>query len=1079
MQKTLHIKLKQIGNDTAQLRYFFDNPNDYVERNLKLESIQTLIRDAEAGYYVIREIAADFAQTGQKLYHWLDSADRFLARAIEECGGTDVLILAISTEGKLAHLPWEVMHDGAGFFAQRKNPTIVPVRWRDENSPASESENRALRVLFMATSPLNVEPVLNFEREEGLILTATQRQPLSLTVEESGNLNELQNLVDSYEEGYFDVFHLTGHANLTDEGPRFLTETETGERYDANAEEIADALSRMPKLIFLSGCRTGESGKAGSVPSLAEELLDAGAKAVLGWGRPVLDTEASEAAAALYGELSRGYELGRAAAMTYQALIKSNSQDWHLLRLYVAGEMLGALVTPLRTRGRQPAPPLSVATRIFGDDKVPTRESFVGRRRPLQRCLNALRYDNNLIGVFLHGMGGLGKSSLAARLCDRLTDYKPIVWVGEIDAPAIVNRLTDELTEEDQRETLQGQDEELRFKLRKVFDQMEEPFLLVLDDFEANFAKQDDQLVFRDGAPVVSTNAKTVLAALTFAIHQRDAGHRVIITSRYKLKTEEADYLYHEQLSPFRDADVQKKIERIENEKGQLEAPDELKAKAIEVADGNPRLLEWLYDILAEKELDHELILKRMEEKAVEFRENILAEELLKQQTPKLREMLGLALVYELSVPKSAITAICDKISALDQHIDRATALGLLESIPQPPEIYLRVPRILSPLLESELPDDMEKRSHTAAQTLYQIWWEGSEGASEEQALEIHRLALASKATEIAVEIAAILATQWHNRSRFRESIVLSEKTLKIAEDNYRIFHRLARSEQQLGNVTQAMSHYQQALEDCPDEEEREKASILHNMAVIYATQGQIDEALKLYQQSLEIKEGIGNVQGKAATLHNMADIYRTQGQIDQALKLYQQSLEIKEGIGDVQGKAATLHSMAVIYRTQGEIDQALKLYQQSLEIKEGIGDVQGKAATLHSMADIYQTQGQIDQALKLYQQSLEIKESIGNVQGKAATLHQMAGIYATQGEIDEALKLYQQSADIEESIGNVQGKAATLAMMGQLLADERGDYETALAYLQESLAILVHLRSPDAETVKRIMNRVRLAEVE
>jgi hypothetical protein len=457
MQKTLHIKLNQIDNDSAQLRYFLDNPNDYTERNLKLESIQTLIRDAETDYYTT--LPADFVQTGQRLYHWLDSADRFLAQAIKDCGRTDVLILAISTEGKLAHLPWEVMHDGVSFFVARKNPIIVPVRWRDEKSPAGEPDNRALRVLFMATSPLNVEPVLDFEREEGLILTATQRQPLSLTVEESGDLSELRNLVDSYGEGYFDVFHLTGHANLTDDGPRFLTETETGEKYDATAEEIADALKRMPKLVFLSGCRTGEAGKAGGVPSLAEELLTLGAKAVLGWGRPVLDTAASEAAAALYGALSSGYELGRAAAMTYQALIEAEARDWHLLRLYVAGDVPGALVTPLRTLGRPPAPPPSVATRIFGDGKVPTRESFVGRRRPLQRCLRALRYDDNLIGVFLHGMGGLGKSSLAARLCDRLTNYKPIVWVGQIDEFALVNRLTENLTEKHQRDMLMEPDE--------------------------------------------------------------------------------------------------------------------------------------------------------------------------------------------------------------------------------------------------------------------------------------------------------------------------------------------------------------------------------------------------------------------------------------------------------------------------------------------------------------------------------------------------------------------------------------------------------------------------------------------
>lgn len=276
---------------------------------------------------------------------------------------------------------------------------MVPVRWVLDSTVkkltvAGEPENRALQVLFMATSPLDVKPVLDFEGEEARILEATTRQPLALTVEESGCLSELGYLVDSHDRDYFDVLHLSGHATLQDGQPRFVTETLTGEAYFASAEDIAQELQfRLPKLIFLSGCRTGQAGNAGSVPSMAEELLKSGAKAVLGWGQSVLDLDAIAAAAALYQELSAGKQITEAVASTYQALIKNKARDWHLLRLYAAGDLPGSLVTPLRTRGRKPAPAPSVTTQFLdpaGKVKVPTRESFVGRRRQLQNCLRVL-----------------------------------------------------------------------------------------------------------------------------------------------------------------------------------------------------------------------------------------------------------------------------------------------------------------------------------------------------------------------------------------------------------------------------------------------------------------------------------------------------------------------------------------------------------------------------------------------------------------------------------------------------------------------------------------------------------------
>lgn len=91
----------------------------------------------------------------------------------------------------------------------------------------------------MATSPLDVKPVLDFEGEEARILEATKRQPLALMVEESGCLSELGYLVDGYDRDYFDVLHLTGHATLQDGQPRFITETETGEANYASAGDIA------------------------------------------------------------------------------------------------------------------------------------------------------------------------------------------------------------------------------------------------------------------------------------------------------------------------------------------------------------------------------------------------------------------------------------------------------------------------------------------------------------------------------------------------------------------------------------------------------------------------------------------------------------------------------------------------------------------------------------------------------------------------------------------------------------------------------------------------------------------------
>ncbi|MEG4107451.1 tetratricopeptide repeat protein, partial [Microcoleus sp. S13_C5] len=116
-----------------------------------------------------------------------------------------------------------------------------------------------------------------------------------------------------------------------------------------------------------------------------------------------------------------------------------------------------------------------------------------------------------------------------------------------------------------------------------------------------------------------------------------------------------------------------------------------------------------------------------------------------------------------------------------------------------------------------------------------------------------------------------------------------------------------------------------------------------------------------------------------------------------QAIAFYQQSLELKEKIGDVQGKAATLHCLAIIYANQGEVEQAIAFYQQSLELKEKIGDVQGKAATFAMLGQLLAAQGDFDQALNYLQQSLEILQHLRSPDAQTvkeiiAAVQQMTG---------------------------------------------------------------------------------------
>ena len=102
-----------------------------------------------------------------------------------------------------------------------------------------------------------------------------------------------------------------------------------------------------------------------------------------------------------------------------------------------------------------------------------------------------------------------------------------------------------------------------------------------------------------------------------------------------------------------------------------------------------------------------------------------------------------------------------------------------------------------------------------AAKAVYRVWWEEAESSTEEQRLEMVRLALAGGEAEIAVKIGDEIAKSWVNNSRFVETLDLCQRILDKFSD-YRILGTIARAEVVLGNVKSADSHYTKALSYCP-----------------------------------------------------------------------------------------------------------------------------------------------------------------------------------------------------------------------------------------------------------------------
>jgi CHAT domain-containing protein/tetratricopeptide (TPR) repeat protein len=996
----LHLTLHHVDHSRVRLRYYFDNPNVFDERIAPASELTELKRLSKIVYDGERiekceNSDKELMAVGRALYDWLDTPERILTGKIAACPrGPEPLVLAVAATAELKDLPWETLHDGAGFLVARESLPVIPVRWRDVITATIPAANRPLRALFMATAPEGAS-ALEFEREEGAMLEATHAHPMALTVEESGNLAGLGERIRELGKGpddkasAFDVFHITGHAGHAKNGePIFLTESDIGERVDATAEMLREALNPMPRLLFLSGCRTAQS-PGDALRSLAEAMLDKGAAAVLGWGRPVYDADGVAAARAFYGRLAVGASLANALAETYRTLRKEKAPHWHLLRLFVKGEMPGEFVTPPAAEGRAPDPTISYDELFLdweGQMRVASRQGFIGRRRILQRCLKTLR-EAKRAGVIVHGMGGLGKSSLAARLCDRLgPKTTPVVIFGRLDEPTLIGKLCGKLADyPDLRKILIDRDDTLAMRLKRVLKRVtNERLVFVLDDFEQNCEGwADGRSPFEGETPRLTAEAAETLTALTEVVVDPDIArlkHRVIVTSRYALDGNAGARLEAFPLDGFRDADRRKltarlqrelkligkaeydwlkKTDRLTEELGARRViPDELLDHAERIADGNPRLLDWLYKVVADAETDAEKILAALAGKRAEFLESVLAREILAQQTPQLRSWLAAALVYELPVGERELRAVCGE-GDFAGLLRRAGALGLVETTTTQTERLHRAPRLLEELTLAERPADWMARCRTAAETLFE---KSRNDWTESWATEILRLALLGDAKTIALAAADWLMRVWNDRHAYRQTERVGEDLLNRNWRSHATLRELAVAKRMLGDGARALALFDAALTEFPDIEKSDRVRTLYDFSSLLIQQGQPDRALRILQDEVApFYAEIEDVRSRAVTLGKIANIWRAQGRLDDALRILQEELlPVFHLLGDDRNHAVTWGQIADVFQDQGQLDEALRIRrEEQLPVFERLGDVRERAVTLGKIADAFQARGQ------------------------------------------------------------------------------------------------------------------------
>lgn len=280
------------------------------------------------------------------------------------------------------------------------------------------------------------------------------------------------------------------------------------------------------------------------------------------------------------------------------------------------------------------------------------------------------------------------------------------------------------------------------------------------------------------------------------------------------------------------------------------------------------------------------------------------------------------------------------------------------------------------------------------------------------------------------------------------------------------ILNNLGAVAREMGNYQYAKELYEFALKMCGEklgEDHALFATIINNMGITLRDEGNLNEARQMFERALELSEKtFGESHPNVAIrLSNLALILSKLGDLTGAKQMYERALEITEkNFGKDHPKVATImNNLGLLLEDLGDFEGGHKLLDHALEIDQKIygNDHVDVARDMVNLGTILKSIHDLDGARKMFERALEISEMILGSEHPtvAKMINNLAGVLSDSGELKEAYSLYERALAIDEkAFGSESPNNATqLSNLGSVLM-KMGDLNSARRMYERALEI-------------------------
>jgi len=997
----------------------------------------------------------------------------------------------------LLALPWELLHNGAGFLFQGGRPTRVRRRLPNKRTLAVPAVAPPIRVLLITARPEDVAcayldhrasalPLVAATEELGEVLRLSLLHPATYPALEA-ELARAQQAGEPYHVVHFDGHGVydrrVGLRGLCFEDPSDSHKL-TGRRHQTVfTNQLGPFLNnyRIP-LVLLEACQSAQA-EAGS-ESVASELLRMGVASVVAMSHSVLVETARRFVAAFYAELARGQRVGQAMLAGQRALHSDPSRgqrygvgelklaDWFVPVLYQEKDdpqLFAATPAPqtredLRSRLR---------ARLGAVPPEPAESGFVGRSRDLLALERLLRQERWAV---VRGQGGEGKTALAAELARWLVRSQQLRRAAFVSVElcshkdALLDALGRQLVGADYSAAKYDSPEQALLPIERAL--REQPTLLVIDNMESVLLPP-----YLETPDLLGEEAALELQAILALAERllRSGETRLVFTSREDLPAPFDATRQCWELRQLGKADAVALIERslaAGESSGAagagagaaaLEARREDIEALVDAVQGHARTLALLAPELRRRGVAATQaalveLMEKMEQQVAQLpaddprrREQSLfasVELSLRRLSAANRERVRVLGVFHGGVQLGVLLAMTGwEPAEVEMLATELVGTGLATANPYN---HLSLNPALCPYLKASLSEE-ELQALTA-------------GWLEAMAIYLRYLyQQQSQNTEVAATLTVLELPNLFALLHRSQAVADPATTIKRATSLYGLLQMLGKP-----RLLERVARVREAAAAALGEgftHARFKASRTRIEQQLAANQ--LREALAGAQQLLQQAQAAGEAAycevgfDLAMAYALLARVLQIGGGAEQALPLLQEAGRRFEAFANKRPDVGAENMAFYCFAEQGgcllelgRYDAAADAYEEVIRRDEQRGNVRGVAVGKSQLGSIRFAQYRYPEALEACQQARDTFSRLNEPSGVASAWLQIGRVHEEAGQQEAAEEAYNQSLAIFVRLGNQAGQASTLLQLGNLYMAVLQRLEEAEAFYQRAAEI-------------------------